>query len=176
MAAAYHGGEADSTLGALGHAGYFAELIDEWSPEAHADERLYRLGSSMVDALAAGAPIERLARYFEYWLLRLQGVYPPINVCAGCGESLQDGAVMPPREHVFVCRRCSPSGGGTLVSAEGMRFLKGSATVSPDALDALPLAAVSARQLETAHRRLINLHLEKELKSARVLREIRQAR
>src|SRR5262245_34744593 len=112
MAAAHNGGEADSTLGALGHAGYFAELIDEWSPEAHADERLYRLGSSMVDALASGAPIERLARYFEYWLLRLQGVYPPITVCAGCGASLQDGAVMPPREHVFVCRGCSPSGGG----------------------------------------------------------------
>src|SRR3712207_2336639 len=25
---------------ALGHVGYFAELIDEWAPEAHADERL----------------------------------------------------------------------------------------------------------------------------------------
>jgi DNA repair protein RecO (recombination protein O) len=176
MAAVHHGDATDSVLGALGHAGYFAELIDEWSPEAHADERLYRLGSSMVDALAAGAPIERLARYFEYWLLRLQGVYPSITVCAGCNAALQDGAVMPPRDHVYVCRSCSPSSNGTLVSAEGMRFLKGSATISPDALDVLPLTAASARQLETAHRRLINLHLEKELKSARVLREIRQAR
>jgi DNA repair protein RecO (recombination protein O) len=175
MAVARAGGEADAALGALGHAGYFAELIDEWSPEAHADERVYRLGSSMVDALAAGAAIERLARYFEYWLLRLQGVYPSITVCAGCGAALRD-AVMPPREHVFVCRGCFPSTGGTPVSAEGMQFLKGSATVSPDALDTLPLAPASARQLETAHRRLINLHLEKELKSARVLREIRQAR
>src|SRR6476660_6278994 len=60
----------------LGHVGYFAELIDEWAPESHADERLYRLGSSMTEAIAAGAPVEPLARYFEYWLLRLQGVYP----------------------------------------------------------------------------------------------------
>ena len=29
-------------------------------------------------ALAAGAPVEPLARYFEYWLLRLQGVYPEV--------------------------------------------------------------------------------------------------
>ena len=29
----------------------------------------------MVDAIALGVPIDRLARYFEYWLLRLQGVY-----------------------------------------------------------------------------------------------------
>ena len=59
----------------LGYVGYFAELIDEWAPEAHADERLYRLGASIVDAMAAGAAAEPLARYFEYWLLRLQGVY-----------------------------------------------------------------------------------------------------
>src|SRR5512141_813274 len=78
---------------ALGHVGYFAELIDEWAPEAHADERLYRLGSSMVDAIASGAPVERLARYFEYWLLRLQGVYPAIAVCPGCAGAM-DEAVM----------------------------------------------------------------------------------
>ena len=29
----------------------------------------------MVEAMAAGVPIEPLARYFEFWLLRLQGVY-----------------------------------------------------------------------------------------------------
>ena len=61
---------------ALTYVGYFAELLDEWAQEADADERLYRLGASMLDALAAGAPVEPLARYFEYWLLRLQGVYP----------------------------------------------------------------------------------------------------
>jgi hypothetical protein len=57
-----------------------------------------------------------------------------------------------------------------------MQFLKASATVAPEAVDTLPLSMQSARQLETAHRRLINLHLEKELKSARVLREMRHTR
>src|SRR5918994_7316495 len=60
----------------LGYVGYFAELLDEWAQEADADDRLYRLGASMLDALAANAPVEPPARYFEYWLLRLQGVYP----------------------------------------------------------------------------------------------------
>ena len=77
-----------SSAEALGHVGYFAELIDEWAPEAHADERLYRLGSSMTDAIAGGAAIEPLARYFEYWILRLQGVYPSLASCPGCGEPL----------------------------------------------------------------------------------------
>jgi DNA repair protein RecO (recombination protein O) len=157
---------------ALGHVGYFAELIDEWAQESHADERLFRLGASMVDAIAAGAPIDRLARYFEYWLLRLQGVYPAL-ACAACSASLAAGAVMPPREHVFVCRRCAPAGGGTAVSAMAVQFLCAAGSAPPETLEALPLSAAASRELETAHRRLINLHLEKELKSARVLREMR---
>ena len=160
---------------ALGHVGYFAELIDEWAQEAHADERLFRLGASMVDAIAGGAPIEKLARYFEYWLLRLQGVYPAL-ACVGCAGTLLPGAVMPPREHLFVCRRCAPSGGGTELSAGAMQFLAAAGSVAPEKLEPLLLSVVASRELETAHRRLINLHLEKELKSARVLREMRHAR
>jgi DNA repair protein RecO (recombination protein O) len=157
---------------ALGHAEYFAELIDEWAPEGHADERLYRLGASVIDALADGAPTEPLARYFEFWLLRLQGVYPQLTSCPECGGPYDGGASMPPREHHYVCRRCAGSG-GTALSLEAMRFLRSAARVSPGALIDVALDASAARELETAHRRLLHVHLEKELKSARVLRQIR---
>ena len=160
---------------ALGYVGYFAELIDEWAPEAHADERLYRLGASIVEAMAAGAAGETLARYFEYWLLRLQGVYPSLRLCGGCGGPLDDGAAMPVREILLLCGDCSPAG-GTRISAEAMVFLRRATTIAPDHLVSLTLSARAARELETAHRRLINVHLEKELKSARVLREMRQIR
>ena len=101
---------------ALGHVGYFAELIDEWAPEAHADERLYRLGSSIIDAIAGGAPVEPLARYFEYWLLRLQGVYPSMRRARGAARPLDGGAVdAAAGAIVFLCRRCAPAGGGTPV-------------------------------------------------------------
>ena len=81
----------------LTHVGYFAELLDEWAQDADADERLYRLGASMLDALAAGAPVEPLARYFEYWLLRLQGVYPEAEdtlsaAARGVSGRVADGA------------------------------------------------------------------------------------
>jgi DNA repair protein RecO len=164
-----------TTAEALGYVGYFAELIDEWAPDAHTDERLFRLGSSMVDEVASGSPVEMLARYFEYWLLRLQGVYPEL-ACAGCGTPFGrgDGAVMPPRDHLFVCRECSPGAGGTSLSAESMGFLLAAGRLAPRQLGRVPLSAGASRELETAHCRLINLHLEKELKSARVLREMRQ--
>jgi DNA repair protein RecO (recombination protein O) len=157
---------------ALGHVGYFAELIDEWAPEAHADERLYRLGSSVTDAIASGVPVDRLARYFEYWILRLQGVYPALGACPGCGEPLAGGAVMPLRDELFVCRACAPSGGAP-VGVEALRFLKASSATAPDALDSLLLGGKAARELEAVHRRLLTVHLDKDLKSARVLREMR---
>jgi DNA repair protein RecO (recombination protein O) len=160
----------------LGHVGYFAELIDEWAPEAHADERLYRLGSSMTDAIASGAPIERLVRYFEYWILRLQGVYPTLSACPGCGEPFADGAVMPPRDDLLVCRHCAGGTSGSSVGVEALRFLRAAGATSPDRLAELVLGPPAARELETVHRRLLNLHLDKELKSARVLREMRHAR
>lgn len=123
----------------LGYIGYFAELIDEWAPEAAPDEPLFRLGVSMVEALAAGVPAEPLARYFEYWLLRLQGVYQ-------------------------VDRR---------LSARARAFLTAARGVTPFALGDLKVSRAALRELETAHRVLIATHLDKELKSARVLREMR---
>ena len=158
---------------ALGHVGYFAELIDEWAPEAHADERLYRLGLvGRGRASRDGAPVEPLARYFEYWLLRLQGVYPSF-ACAACGGSLERRARR--------CRRAITCWSAARARPAGGRAVGGGAEV-PGARrrsrrsDWTARAAARRRgSSKTAHRRLISVHLEKDLKSARVLREMRQA-
>jgi DNA repair protein RecO (recombination protein O) len=126
---------------ALGYVSYFAELLDEWAQEADADDRLYRLGASMLDALAAGAPVQPLARYFEYWLLRLQGVYPE-----GRGN-LSDGAVA---------------------------FLAAARGVPPHRIGTVPVESRVLHELEVVHRATIAMHLEKTLKSDRVLRDLRR--
>lgn len=130
-----------STQDALGSVSYFAELLDEWAQDSDADDRLYRLGASMIEALSAGAPVEALSRYFEYWLLRLQGVYPESR--------------------------------GTL-SAGAMAFLAGSRSVAPHRVGDVPSDQGTLRELETLHRTLIAMHLEKTLKSDRVLRDLRR--
>jgi DNA repair protein RecO (recombination protein O) len=76
---------------ALGYSHYFAELIDEWAAEADVDERLYRLGCSALEALVSGVPVEALARYFECWLLRLQGVYPADLALSSGAATFLDG-------------------------------------------------------------------------------------
>jgi DNA repair protein RecO (recombination protein O) len=84
---------------ALGYSHYFAELIDEWAPEADVDEKLYRLGTSSLEALLSGAPVEALARYFECWLLRLQGVYPSdLALSSGAATFLEGVRKVGPRD------------------------------------------------------------------------------
>ena len=127
---------------ALWYVSYFAELIDEWAQEADPNETLFRLGVSMVDAIAIGVPIEPLARYFEYWLLRLQGVYE-----------------VDPR-----------------LSVEARAFLGSARGMSPFGLGGVTVSAHTLRELEASHRALIAMHLEKDLKSVRVLRDMRRLR
>jgi DNA repair protein RecO (recombination protein O) len=167
---------------ALSHVGYFAELIDEWAQEGDPNERLYRLGTSTLEALAAGVPTAPVARYFEYWLLRLQGVYPPHVACHRCGVALDDeprGAYLEPGGHVFTCHACAPGSGredraGMALSPAALSFLGAAGRMAPRRLGAVPLAARVDRELEAVHRALMRLHLEKELRSTRVLRDLRQ--
>ena len=81
------------TIEALGCASYFAELIDEWAAESHEDERLYRLGVSMVDALAG----RRTARAPDA-VLRVLAAQPAGRLPGGArAESLARGAGVPGR-------------------------------------------------------------------------------
>ena len=158
----------------LGYVGYFAELIDEWAPEADPNERLYRLGASVVEALSLGVPVDRLARYFEYWLLRLQGVYPSIVACHGCGLDFGDGgARVSSPDGVLLCRRCSRTGRGEVLSSAAIGFLRAAGRARPASLASLEWSPRMDRELEAAHRYLIATHLDKELKSTRVLKELR---
>jgi DNA repair protein RecO (recombination protein O) len=154
------------------YASYFAELLDEWAPENDPQERLFRLGVAVLDALRAGVGAERLARYFEYWLLRLQGVYPSIHACPQCGAPLQGGAVLEPRSHWFLCRHCAAHGQGVAMPGGALQFLLDAAQAAPAALADVNVSSEALVQVAAAHRLLLVWHLDREPRAARVLREI----
>ena len=128
------------TIEGLGCAAYFAELIDEWAAESHEDERLYRLGVSMVEALADGVPPEPLTRYFEFWLLSLQGVYPAARV--------------------------------QTLSPEAQSFLTSARKIGPQELTGMTFDRAMLRELESLHRSVIAMHLEREPRSIKVLKDM----
>jgi len=60
------------------HFNYFAELLLELSREEEENENLFRLALAVLDACAT-VPISLLARYFELWLLKLEGILPDLD-------------------------------------------------------------------------------------------------
>lgn len=156
---------------ALGYASYFAELVDEWAPDAMANERLYRLAASVGEALGRGGSAECLARYFEFWLLRLEGVYPALVSCARCGRTLAEGAELVAGDWQFVCEPCGH--GGMPVSRDAFQWLRRASTGTPAQVTAAGGDDAVLRELEIVHARLIALHLEREVRSAKVVRELR---
>ena len=156
----------------LATASYFAELIDEWAPDGSPNERLFRLGTAAAEALGAGGSVGALSRYFEYWLLRLEGVYPSLDLCARCRRpSLAAGGSLGLVERGYVCEAC---GQGTLrVSAGAIAFLRAARHLAPAAAAASGAAVEPLAELERAHHMLMTLHLDREVRSARIVRELR---
>lgn len=166
------GRDTNAAAHVLGHAAYFAELLDEWSPDNAANERLYRLGAAVGNELCHGGAVDALARYFEYWLLRLEGVYPALDLCPRCGQAtLRAGAVLVLAERAYVCRDCAH--GGMALSATALTFLREAGRRTPAEVGVAGGDPAALGELERAHDRLIAMHLEKELRSARIVRELR---
>jgi DNA repair protein RecO (recombination protein O) len=171
-----------ATGDAVSYASYFAELLDEWSPADDPSETLYRLGTSVLDAMADGGLAEPLARYFEYWLLRLQGVYPPHVVCHRCGDQFNGradgGAWLSPTDGILTCAGCVDGKDGrrmgTRLTPGALGFLASVRRHSPSELRHVGVADAVLSELEGLHRGLMTHHLERELRSLRVLREMRR--
>ena len=115
----------------------------------------------VLDAAAAG-------RLSLVRLCRAPGCRRPAAGADGAGAMAAAG------------RRCSCAGRARRRadwrwSSTALQFLTAAGATAPDRLADCGSTARAARELEAVHRRLLALHLDKDLKSARVLREMRQA-
>ncbi len=150
---------------------YFAELLDAFAQEGEAEDAVYRLAIAVVRAAEDGGDIVALARYLEAWLLRLHGIYPPLDRCAACDRPLPRAALLyDDVSHGFVCEGCGPASGPILGRDVGA-FLERAFTQAPAAMQAPP---PEARALEAFHEDLIRRHLERELRSPRILEDVRR--
>jgi DNA repair protein RecO (recombination protein O) len=147
--------------------GYFAELLDAFAQEGEAEDTVYRLALAVVGAAGGGTSVVMLARYLEAWLLKLAGIYPPLDRCASCDAALPGGDLAYHRTaHGFVCRSCGPATGPVLEPMDAA-FLREVFRRSP-----VEVAAAPPGVLEGFHRELIEAHLECSLRSLRVMRDV----
>jgi DNA repair protein RecO (recombination protein O) len=152
--------------------GYITDLADAFLPERETNKRIYRLLRAAIFALSSPETAETGARYFEAWLLRLSGVYPLRRNCPSCGKLLRPlGAWFSFDERRITCRSCREEvPRGFPLSSDSLAFLDDVWRLPPDKVEAARPKVLS--ELNEFHYRLMQEHLEKDLKSHHVLEEM----
>ena len=111
---------------------YMGELVAEFAPPHETDERLFRMLTACVEALAEFSGSERtLTRYFEIWLLRLAGLFPDFRSCGACGITIQSTAVAAVDVELRVfCGNCAPLNASAL-TPEVIKMVRATHHLSP---------------------------------------------
>ncbi|MBV9925039.1 MAG: DNA repair protein RecO [Acidobacteria bacterium] len=146
---------------------YILELVKEFAPPHHADERLFKMLRACVDFLA-GQPARAasVSTYTELWTLRLTGFLPEFKTCGGCGVPLGEsfrGQRYISHEGVLWCQDCR-RGGAQPLCAEAYMLLSSTRQRGPAAWsESFEEAGEESRRVvsETA-RRLVRRALERE--------------
>jgi DNA repair protein RecO (recombination protein O) len=152
---------------AFGGLVYILELVKEFAPPHHADERLFKMLRACVDFLA-GVPERSIAvsAYTELWTLKLTGFLPEFKTCGDCGEPLGEsfrGQRYISHEGVLWCQNCR-KGGAQPLGQDAYRLLSSTRRSSPSAwAESFASAQEESRHVvsETA-RRLVRRALERE--------------
>lgn len=150
---------------------YFSELLAEFSQADERHEEVFRLVLAVLDHFDQVAA-DILARYFETWLLKLEGFWPDVGACSRCARPLsQSGGRLQSEGSGFVCRRCG-GGSGTLITAEAFQAIETILSAHPRQLAGVRWPTAVRRSIEALNLRLLQYHLEKPLKSYRFIAEL----
>jgi DNA repair protein RecO (recombination protein O) len=150
---------------------YFAEIVNELAQDNQPNQPLFRLLLASLESGDRLASFEKLVRYFEVWCLKLSGFLPNYGYCSNCGKCVKDVGFFAWLEAGQArCLECA-QGRGLRIGAGATAALSAMANLPPEQFGSLPLANDAAQELERLTQRLLGLHLEKQLKSYRLLKE-----
>jgi DNA repair protein RecO (recombination protein O) len=123
---------------------YMGDLLIDFSPPHQANDNLFRMALACFE-VASETPddLEAVLRYFELWVLKLEGFLPDLRVCANCQKAPEEEVVYLGPDLSLRCSQCSNSRGGAvsqrlrshLRTAEKLspaKFAEGSRDVSKD--------------------------------------------
>ena len=111
---------------------YMGDLVLEFSPPHHVNEKLYRMVKACLEAISQSRQdITLILRYFEIWLLKLEGYLPDLRRCADCGSAFDETRMaFLASDLSFRCRDCT-NGGGSAVSRRLQMQLHASQKLAP---------------------------------------------
>lgn len=152
---------------------YLADHVMEFAQENEANERLFRLLDTTIEALLAGVDRDLATRYFEAWTLRLAGVFAAPTHCPSCGRELELQALALPRSgEGLICKRCARQDSGPReVSAHAVEFLLRIQREDLRSMQLRPPQPSTLKEVEDLCTRVRRSFLQHELNSYRVIRE-----
>ena len=111
---------------------YMADLVIEFSPPYQANEKLFRMVKACLEAVAASpGDLQTVLRYFEIWLLKLEGFLPDIKRCAECLLAFEENRMaFVGSDLVLRCRSCG-QGMGTALSGKLHQQLRATQKLAP---------------------------------------------
>jgi DNA repair protein RecO (recombination protein O) len=96
---------------------YLGDLLMEFSPPHQANALLFRMASACFDAIGETPDdLQSILRYFEVWLLKIEGFMPDLKICGECHNpfTTEEALYMSASDMVLRCRNCSHGRGGTV--------------------------------------------------------------
>lgn len=111
---------------------YMADLVIEFSPPYQANEKLFRMVKACLEAVAVSpGDLQAVLRYFEIWLLKLEGFLPDIKRCAECHLTFEENRIAFVGSDLLLrCRSCG-KGMGTALSEDLHRQLRATQKLAP---------------------------------------------
>ena len=153
---------------ALGH---MAELLDDLLPDREANDAVFRLTLSVLQALQ-GAQIWMPVTYFDLWLTRLMGFLPELRECIVCGRVLNGSrAFFHALADGLMCiddKRLASSE----ISSESREIASQMFKVSVESFGGEDWPRSKARDLRKFLVQSLERHLEKKLVTAGMLEKI----
>lgn len=152
---------------------YMADLVIEFSPPYEANEKLYRMVTACLAAVSDSQPdLQVILRYFEVWLLKLEGYLPDVRRCGECHREFSETQLpFLGLDSVFRCRDCSRGAGKSLSRRLQLELLATQKLAPyPFAQASHEVPAVIHREMSELTHQLIGRALEKQPRLRSTLR------
>ncbi len=111
---------------------YMGDLLIDFSPPHQANDNLFRMALACFEA-ASETPtdLDAVLRYFEVWVLKLEGFMPDLRTCVNCHRAFTaDEAIYLSADLSLWCSQCS-NGRGRVLSKRLHVQLRSAEKLSP---------------------------------------------
>jgi DNA repair protein RecO (recombination protein O) len=161
----------------IGAAYYAAELIDRMTEDEDENTRAFELVVGTLRALDGTRATDLVLRHYELHLLDTLGYRPQLHECAVCQELLtEETRHFSPAAGGALCPRCAPSDRGSMrMALATFKLLRYLQSQPVEAVERLTISEETRREAEQLLRAYVRRILERDLKSAAFLEEVRGA-